>query len=167
MITLELKGVEPLIRKLERSAKEIESGAAIGISFGAAFLHQEVLKAIREVGAVASTDLLQSVTTSPVSITATGLTASVGSNSPYAEVVERGRRAGSRMPPRDRILQWMVMKGLEPSQAGAYLIARKIARDGIIGKHPFQKGAERATGRINTLVGDAIRAKLQAVYRHR
>jgi len=136
------------ISKLKQLPDTIEQGAAIGIARGAAIVHREVVKAVREVGAVASTDLIESITVSPITIGVTGITGTVSSDKEYAAVVEEGRRPGGRMPPRDRILEWMVYKGLEPTESGAYLIARKIARDGIAGRHPFRKGIENATPEV-------------------
>lgn len=45
--------------------------------------------------------------------------------------IEDGRGAGKKMPPINAIKRWMVKKGITKSNSTAYLIARKIGRDGI------------------------------------
>lgn len=143
MITF-TSNVDEVAAKMQQLPSVVEQAAAISIARGAQIVHREVVKAIEAVHAVASTDLVKSVTVSPITIGVGGIQGTVSSDKEYAPVVEYGRRPGRRPPPRDRILEWMVLKGLEPSESGAYLIARKIGRDGIEGKHPFQKGVENA-----------------------
>ena len=62
-------------------------------------------------------------------------------SSPYADVVERGRRRGRKMPPRRVIEAWAQRKlGLSSAQAkqAAYPIARAIGRRGLKGRHVEQ-----------------------------
>jgi hypothetical protein len=57
--------------------------------------------------------------------------------SPYADIIERGRRAGSRFPPLRIIAQWAQRRlGLSRQEAerAAYPIARAIAQRGLIGR---------------------------------
>lgn len=58
----------------------------------------------------------------------------------YWKYVEYGRKAGGKFPPFDKILKWIQIKpvlprpinGIKPTQKQlAFLISRKIARDGI------------------------------------
>lgn len=121
----------------------------------AKILHEEILDNIRQVGAIASGDLLRSITTSIFKVSATETLIGSGSTASYAEFVERGRRPG-KQPPSDVIYKWMVDKGLEPSQSGAYLIARSIGRRGIPGKFPFEKAFNTAAPRIQAIVITAL-----------
>jgi hypothetical protein len=74
-----------------------------------------------------------------------------GSAAKYADVVEKGRRPGRRMPPPDAIARWMEVKRIRPrSKSGgfekstpakrksmAFLIARSIGKKGIPGTFYF------------------------------
>lgn len=64
---------------------------------------------------------------------------------PYWRYVEYGRRAG-KMPPIDAIAKWITVKPIIPNPVNgrvpdtrqlAFLIARKIGREGIIGQKPI------------------------------
>lgn len=64
---------------------------------------------------------------------------------PYWKYVEYGRRAG-KMPPIDAIVEWVRIKPIIPnpingkipdSRQLAYLIARKIGREGVEGRKPL------------------------------
>ena len=65
----------------------------------------------------------------------------------YAIVMEKGRRAGARMPPVDAIRYWVTRKmgvtGKEADQL-AYVIARSISRKGIKGQNMLEKGFKAA-----------------------
>ena len=70
----------------------------------------------------------------------------------YADVIEKGRRPGARMPPPSAILAWMNQKNIRlqkkgggfiketPAlrQAAAFMIARSIGKKGIEGIHYYQ-----------------------------
>ena len=64
----------------------------------------------------------------------------------YWKYVEYGRRAG-KMPPADKIKEWIRVKPIIPNPINgkipdtkqlAFLIARKIGREGFEGKHPIE-----------------------------
>lgn len=64
----------------------------------------------------------------------------------YWKYVEYGRRAG-KMPPVDKIKEWIRVKPIIPNPINgkipdtkqlAFLIARKIGREGFEGKHPIE-----------------------------
>jgi hypothetical protein len=52
-----------------------------------------------------------------------------GTNQPYAEPVEKGRRAGAAMPPPSALIGWLGRHGIDPSLA--FVVARSIGRKGI------------------------------------
>lgn len=53
----------------------------------------------------------------------------VGTNQPYAEAVEKGRRAGAPPPPASALTGWLRRKGID--QKYAWVIAQSIGRKGI------------------------------------
>lgn len=64
--------------------------------------------------------------------------AEVRNDAPYSGVVEYGRRAGARAPPRAEIARWVQRRmGLSEKEARsvAFLIARSIKRRGLKGRH--------------------------------
>lgn len=79
----------------------------------------------------------------------------------YWKYVEEGRRAG-KQPPSSAIENWIQVKGIVPSPVNdkipstkqlAYLIGRKIGREGYEGKHPLRNALEsnEATTIINEI----------------
>jgi len=60
-----------------------------------------------------------------------GVRATAGTNVPYAEAVEKGRRAGASMPPRGVLIAsgWLRRHGLPDS--AEFVVRRAIARRGI------------------------------------
>lgn len=109
----------------------------------------EVLESIRKEGLVASGDLLKSVSVTGFRASTQMSEATVGSSSPYARYVEEGVRAGGKMPPKNVIYEWMINKGMQPSESGAYAIAKQIQEKGIEPKKPFEKGVQNAEGKID------------------
>lgn len=112
-------------------------------------IKDEIISVMREEGMVASGSLLRSVSVTGLRASTGMSEAFVGSSSPYAKFVEEGVKAGGKQPPRDKIYNWMIQKGMEPSERGAYLISRKIAETGIPARHPFEKGVARAEPKID------------------
>lgn len=59
----------------------------------------------------------------------------IASNSQYGLVVEKGRRAGAAMPPREALVEWIAQKfGVDEDQARklSWPVARAIAKKGTI-----------------------------------
>lgn len=91
--------------------------------------------------------------------------------------VEHGRGPG-KMPPRDRILEWINTTGLtpEPDENGntisldtlAFLIARKIGREGTKGKNVvfkvMERNAERWAEQINIAARQDVRARVIKIF---
>ncbi len=61
----------------------------------------------------------------------------VGNPLVYAEVIERGRRPGARMPPPDALRTWVARK-MGP-EASAFVVARSIGRKGIEAREMLKK----------------------------
>lgn len=72
----------------------------------------------------------------------------------YAEVMDQGRRPGSRMPPIAAIEGWLRRKG---SNAPAFLVARSIARRGIAGKRFILGGYEQVRNNVDSHFARAAR----------
>lgn len=79
---------------------------------------------------------------------------------PYWKYVEYGRRAG-KMPPIDAIARWITIKPIVPNPINgrvpdtrqlAFLIARKIGRDGIEGRKPITETVYSDT--VETMLND-------------
>lgn len=82
-----------------------------------------------------------------------GILGVVGSTSPYAPVIEEGRKPGRGVSQagQQSIALWAEkVLGVAPAEAlgVAYLVARKIKRVGIPAKRPFAKVVDRSTGQI-------------------
>jgi hypothetical protein len=68
----------------------------------------------------------------------------IASNSQYGLVVEKGRRAGAAMPPREALVDWIAQKfGVDEEQARklSWPVARAIAKKGTIKRFDY-KGAQ-------------------------
>lgn len=142
--------------------KNIVDGAKEVTSLAANILQQEIVQTIRNETAVASGSLLKSITVGSMQSSSEGAEINVGSSSPYASFVEHGRKAG-KMPPVDKIYEWMSKKGIEPDRRGAFLIARKIGRDGIPAKNIFSKAAAVANLKINAPINALMDKKLEGI----
>lgn len=83
----------------------------------------------------------------------------LSSNSRYGAAVETGRKPG-RMPPPDALEGWVQrIMGVPPEDAPdvAFLLARKIGREGTEGAHMFRDGLAAAKPAIEQTFEDAIR----------
>jgi len=141
--------------------RQTREGSEDVVRESARVVNEEIRGSIQDANAVASGKLLESVTIGSMRASTDMIEITVGSSSPYASMVEEGRRAGTKAPPIESILDWMVMKGLEPDSRGAYLIARKIARTGIPAKKVFEKGVARAERKLSSRINAIMDKSLQ------
>lgn len=86
---------------------------------------------------VGVTSALRGAWQTEVVFTGGSLLGIVGNPLIYAEVIERGRRAGARMPPPDALRVWVERK-MGPG-ASAFVVARSIGRKGIEGRQMLKK----------------------------
>ena len=102
---------------------------------------------------------LSQTATSTVNMDGTRLVISLNLE-PYWKYVEYGRRAG-KMPPIDAIARWITIKPIVPNPINgrvpdtrqlAFLIARKIGREGIEGRKPISNIAYSDT--MESLIND-------------
>jgi hypothetical protein len=91
----------------------------------------------------------------PVSVIGSKLIGVMGSPLIYSEVIERGRRAGAKMPPPAALQTWVERK--LGSGASAFVVARSIGRKGIKGRFMLSKAVALTAG-----LRAAIRARTAA-----
>ena len=87
----------------------------------------------------------------------------------YWKYVEYGRRKGGKFPPFNKILDWVKVKpvlprpinGIKPTQKQlAFLICRKIARNGIEPGNQFKEALDLTWAKDWKMISDAITADL-------
>lgn len=117
---------------------------------------REVKAAIVEVDAVASKRLLNSITSEVSFANSRSYLIKIGSTEVHAEYIEEGRPAG-RMPPIQAIYNWMIAKGIEGTTHNAYLIAKKIGKDGYEPKRPFELAKDQIANFIPILLDDFLK----------
>lgn len=102
---------------------------------------------------------LSQTATSTVDMNGTRLVISLNLE-PYWKYVEYGRRAG-KMPPVDAIARWITIKPIVPNPINgrvpdtrqlAFLIARKIGREGIEGRKPISN--IKSSDAMESLIND-------------
>lgn len=88
----------------------------------------------------------------------------------YWKYVEYGRRPG-KFPPPNKILDWIKIKpviprpvnGIKPTEKQlAFLISRKIARDGIKAGNQFKEALDLCWAKNKNIISDAISIDLQS-----
>lgn len=76
----------------------------------------------------------------------------------YWKYIESGRKPGGKMPPEAPILKWIREKGIQPKDTKikekqlAFLIRRKIGRDGIEPKPMLTKAIENNSDIVESIV---------------
>lgn len=88
---------------------------------GEAFAKRQVGKDTRH--------LMRSTTKTPARRSGRGARGDFGSNAPYAEVHDKGRRPGAAMPPKGVLLGWMRRHGIPAERE--FVVRRAIGRRGI------------------------------------
>ena len=90
-------------------------------------------------------------------------TALITNTQPYAVYVDRGRRAGSRMPPVEALIPW-VRQVLQPTEsrtrAVAFVVAKAIARRGIAAR-PIVSDAKFRDA-VDDLLSKELDSRLEA-----
>jgi hypothetical protein len=110
-------------------------------------LQQNLLRAADKVGFAGSSIAKQyapfwqgvlagSIANEPAVSIVDGVSVSVATNQQHALTMEDGRKAGSKMPPREPVLAWMASKGIPEDRE--FIVRKAIAKHGIPG-HFFMK----------------------------
>lgn len=117
----------------------------------------------------ASGDLLRSIKPIEINFESSKYTGSI-SLAYYWKYVEYGRRPG-KFPPPNKILDWIKIKpviprpvnGIKPTEKQlAFLISRKIARDGIEAGNQFKEALDLTWAKNKDYISDAISTDLAA-----
>ncbi len=83
-----------------------------------------------------------------------------------ANVAERGRGAGKKMPPIDQLAGWAGRHGFGTSRQELFVLARAIARRGIKGRF-FMRKAKNAVRRQLVAVEKEMAARAEAIWSKR
>lgn len=92
---------------------------------------------------------------------------------PYAQYIEEGRRPG-KFPPPDAISKWITVKNILPRAEGGiqpttrqltYLIGRKIAEQGTVGKKALEKTWAEVVPEFKARLRAAMMADIKAEVR--
>lgn len=119
----------------------------------------EVKSSIQRVNAVASGQLLNSVTADFASRSSRNYIVNVGTSDRAAEPIEQGLKPGVPVTV-DRIYEWMIQKNLpEPTRWGAYYIARKLYNEGYTARRPFELAEDNITARLNDMITDILNSE--------
>lgn len=121
-------------------------------------------------GKKASGNLINSIREYSIELSGNGIEGSIELAS-YWKYVERGRKPG-KWPPRDNILEWIRIKPVIPRPMNslkpptqeqlAFLICRKIGRDGIEPGNQFREALDIVWQRRKQDIEAAVSADLQA-----
>lgn len=95
-----------------------------GLGFG---LIADIKSDLQKAGKVATRDLIRSVRSE--TIVQPSLISLVFKASRQWEFVDKGRKPGSKLPPKAPILRWLRAKGLDPKLQ--FVVRRSIAKKGI------------------------------------
>lgn len=141
---MELKATITASGKIfENKAPEIVRNALMGVMYEATQYLEREIKKSTPVGVYgAKGGLLSSVHGEVVQKGDEMVKGIVATQSPYGEVIEKGRRAGKTWPPEGALLKWIELKmGVDAVQAKRleFVVRRKIGRKGFQGKQMFEK----------------------------
>lgn len=126
----------------------------------ATILQSEIINEIQNVDAIASEDLVKSIDVL-YEFSDSQYFLEVGSDAPQAFWIEFGRKPSAKMPPADRIYQWMVDKGIEGTFSDAFRIARGIQEKGYAPREPFTKAYFKALPKIENYLGKVVSTELK------
>lgn len=139
-----------VVAALNRSSRGLQTVARAELMLLGIKIAKEAQANLQQVGAVDTQRLFRALDPNGRAVNVTNrrgkLTLTVDpragnpSVEPYDVVVENGRRAGAKMPPRGALLPWMARHGWD--EADEYILLRSIARKGIKGR-PYMEPAFR------------------------
>lgn len=148
---MEFRRTGPVAGKNARPEAEAFAAAEQGLTETVGFLHKQVVEKTQR---GATSFLRGSIHSEVRGQTLESLRGVVGTPAKYADVVERGRRAGRPMPPSgvgSGLWLWVRRKLRVPegeARGVAFVIARSIKKEGIEGKHMFRDALRDNRARI-------------------
>lgn len=151
MIEIKFKGKPLNVNVLNEVSSEVSTRAAESVT-------KLVQESIQDVGAVATGELLKSISTTIFSTGSGALFIAVGSDNDAVNAIENG------LPPKttvniQQLKEWMRAKGLDASDETLVTnIANKIYEQGIEPKEPFAKAfnSPQFNGIIDSVLDDVI-----------
>ena len=159
MATVNLLVAGEIKRKFANLRQGLQKVAPTITNKAATILKDEIINEIQVVNAVASEELIKSIETRYEFID-NNYFLEVGSQSPQAYWIEFGRKPG-KQPPSDRIYKWMIDKGIEGTIRDAFVIARKIGKEGYAPREPFSKAYFKALPKIEAYIGKVVESELK------
>lgn len=165
-ISCKIVGIENLITNIERLA-EAKQAAVNALNDTASHVRQKAITETENAKAVAfgrlreSWQIEKATTQKMVAKVGTSLARNDFQDKkyfPYAEVVESG--AKPHFPPTQALAAWVQKKGLagqgRSAEQIAYMIARKISRDGIQGRNIFKKATADTQKFLDTRMAEVM-----------
>lgn len=140
------QGIEKLAPTITRKASDI--------------LYDSVIEEIHAVNAIATEEYIKSVE-ALFDFTTDEYLVEVGSKAPQAYWIEVGRKASGKMPPVDRIYQWVLAKGVGNTYQDAFRIAKYLQFNDTPAKAPFGKAFEKALPKIQKYLGKAVDTEIK------
>jgi len=146
-LTLSITGLE----KIERAKGNAGQVLTAALDEAVQFLRREIKLRTPQGVSGAGGGLLASIQGDVILRGSTLARGVIDSNSQYGLVVEKGRRAGAAMPPREELVDWIAQKfGVDEDQARklSWPVAKAIAQKGTIkrfgydGAHMFERAVD-------------------------
>ena len=163
VIDINLSGIEETVANLKVFPVDLEIGLTLAMNKSLPLVEGEVVKRTpKNLGELQGGINHQIITPFP------NLVGSVGSPTPYAIVIEKGRKPNSRMPPIAAIAFWLYRKGIvtdrDEIRSVAYAVAKSIAKHGFspkgnvgpTGARMFEEGFTAAEPHVVRLFNDAV-----------
>lgn len=120
----------------------------------------QVKSQIQSVNAIASRQLIDTITAEPLVIVENTRLVKVGSPAKQAFWIENGRRPGP-VPHWEQfkpiLRAWAAAKGLQFSDSALWFIAKKIRAQGFTAREPFKKARAAMAGGLFTFVREGVR----------
>ena len=145
--------IPQLRRALQRAPAEVMRDVDRNLGRGA----REVSRTARDLAPKATSLLTQSIQTGRLSLSEHTVSALAG----YAGPVEQGRRPGA-MPPLQDLIDWIRTRRIQPAGPGvktqrdlAFVIGRKIAREGTAAQPFMEPALERNESTLQRLMVQA------------
>lgn len=153
MASIEIRGLDDLIKELKKQNRNIEKIAMKAIESTANEGASDIRKAVGGLSKVDTGAYQRSIKNTSAYIDSNGdALAEIYSDSEYADIVEEGRRPDQKPPPPQALVGWASRKGIIasgpttsinqlPSEEKGiiYAIARAVGKNGVKGMHIFDK----------------------------
>lgn len=151
-VSIDYSDVERVFGNIAGAGPIVEREMTIAITRSVAVVQHDAMATVKvDTGA-----LRRSIT-----VNVTPYLGRVGSNLPYAEVVEKGRRRGAPPPPKGSLLGWLARHGI-PAEA-EFIVRQRIGQRGIPASPYLVPALERNRDGINREFEAAANRALTAV----